>query len=110
MLESWTLDRLFVYQLAKYQYTYPGGQISQTVGLTGDIAIERPVQIEQSYMNTPDNQSYILKVITRPGYDAIGLKTLQTNIPQRIYYDPGFPLGTLHLYQVSSAHISSSLH
>lgn len=103
MLDSWSTDRLFVYQLAKYQYTWPNGQISQTVGIGGDIPITRPVRCEDSYFQTSNGISYPCNKLTRQAYDAISFKTLGGGpMCSWFYYDTSYPLGTLYVYPVTS--------
>lgn len=102
MLDSWSTDRLFVYQVAKFQYAWPAGAVSRTVGVGGDISIPRPLKVEGGYI-VDNSITYPLAMINREGYDAIAQKTLQVNYPQWLYYDPGYPLGTLYIYTVPAS-------
>jgi hypothetical protein len=102
MLDSWSTDRLFVYQVAKYNYAWPAGASSRTVGVGGDIPISRPLKVEGGYI-VDNSITYPLQMINREGYDSIPQKTLQVNYPEWLYYDPGFPLGTLYIYTVPAS-------
>lgn len=104
MLDSWTTDRMFVYQVLETQYNWPGGAQSKTVGVGGDINITRPVRVQDSYF-IAGGISYPITSITKEAYAGIMLKSLQTNIPEWLFYDTGYPLGTLYLNPVPSGAI-----
>ena len=108
MLDSWTTDRLFVYQIVETTYTWAAGAQSKTVGLGGDINIARPVRVQDSYMISGD-VSYPIKSISKESYAGITLKSLQSTYPEWLFYDTGYPLGTLYLNPVPAGSIEFHL-
>jgi hypothetical protein len=108
MLDSWTTDRLFVYQVLETTYTWAAGAQSKTVGTGGDIAIARPVKVQNSYF-IAGGISYPIESISKEAYAGITLKSLQMSIPEYLFYDTGYPLGTIYLNPVPSVAIEFHL-
>ena len=104
MLDSWAVDRMFCYQIAEQAYSWAGGAQSKTIGSGGDINIARPVAIEDSYMIS-GGISYPVGSISTAAYAGITQKTLQSNVPEWLFYQTSFPLGTIFLNPVPSATI-----
>jgi hypothetical protein len=98
-----------VYQLVETSITATGQQ-SYTVGIGGDINIERPAKLEFAYFRQPQTGNgfpvdYPLTIMrAREDYDRIRLKTL-TTFPQYAFYDGGYPLGNLFVWPIPPATI-----
>jgi hypothetical protein len=82
---------------------------SYTVGLAGTIAIDRPVSpnaitntgyIDTTLTNTPEYQ--LGNVLTEDQYAALIMKGFSSPYPQRWYYSPTYPLGTLRPWPIPS--------
>ena len=112
MLESFNLERLFIYQTIETPYTWAANATSKTIGSGGDISATRPTQIlPYTYFRdtrpTP-NVDYPLNIINKGEYDSIPIKSIQSTFPQALFYDPGYTLGTIYLWPVPN--ISIELH
>lgn len=103
MLDSWSLDELMLYQVIREPFELISGQNPYTIGLGGDFDTLRPTKIVGAYL-TLNNGSipvdYPMNVLNYDDYNAIRLKTLSTNFPNYIYYQPSFPLGQILIYPV----------
>lgn len=103
MLDSWSLDELMLYQVIREPFELVSGQNPYSIGLGGDFNTVRPTKIVGAYL-TLNNGSipvdYPMDVIQYDDYNAIRLKTLSTNFPNYIYYQPSFPIGEIYIYPV----------
>lgn len=99
MLERWNLQGLIVYN--HYTTTFdlvPGKQV-YSVGLGGDINIERPALIDKMYMRY-NNVDYPIREITYEQYADLSLKSISLELPRNFYYESSFPLANLRLAQM----------
>jgi hypothetical protein len=110
MLDSWRLERLLLWAMKTDTHVLTGGQSAYTIGPGGDINTIRPTQIQNAFVRSA-NVDYPIDPIGQVQYDALAYKLTQ-GIPRKMFYNPGYPLGTINLYPVplSSAytlHINS---
>jgi hypothetical protein len=103
MIDSWSLDELILYQVIREAFPLVSGQNPYTIGLGGDWDTTRPTKIVGAYL-TLNNGSipvdYPMQVIGYDDYNAIRLKTLNTNFPGYLYYQPNFPIAEAYIYPV----------
>jgi hypothetical protein len=110
MLDSWQLERLFVYQILKSSYTWPASTISRTIGASGDFNATRPNRIDSAIIIDSDSQRYAIEVLQkRTEYDYIVIQSTESTLPQYIFMDSAFPLATLFLYPVPSVQLTLDL-
>jgi len=102
MLESWSADRLMVYQILSENFPVSGGTASYTIGTGGTFNTTRPINIANAYLRGLNDIDYPLQIIPQESYANIQLKSVQTNIPYALYYDNAYPLATITLYPVPS--------
>lgn len=101
VIAQWNRRRWLVYRLVDTAFRCTGQQ-SYTVGAGGDFDIPRPDRLEAAYVRqlvpaNPTPVDYPLEVIqSREEYAQITLKTLKASPPQSIWYDSGFPLGSVY--------------
>lgn len=101
MLESWQNESLAVYALYQWQnHPLTAGVSQYTVGPGGTINEIRPVRITNAFVRY-QSVDYPMLPVDRYQYDAIAVKTIQ-GIPQRLFYNRFYPLGTINLYPVPS--------
>ena len=101
MLGQWQGERLSVYHLVDTALRSTGAQ-SYSVGIGGDFNVPRPIKIESAFARL-SGIDYPLRIIpSREDYNLIGMKALGS-MPSSIYYDPGYPLGTLYFWPVPNA-------
>lgn len=94
MLDSWKLDRLFVYRITENSFTLNVGFNSYTVGPGGNFNMDRPVKVEDSCFILLSNIQYAVNVVDEATFTAqqtVG----QSQMPRVLYYDPASPLGTI---------------
>ncbi len=109
MVAEWASKRWLLYHLLDLSIVSTGA-ISYTVGPGGDIdtgSMQRPDRLEDGCFfrqlitaSSPNKIDYPLALLqSREDYSRIGLKQL-TTIPQYVFYDPTFPLGTVYPWPV----------
>lgn len=98
MLAQWQQRRWLVYHLVDTSITSTGA-LSYTVGTGGDFSVLRPAQINAGFfrqINGPQAVDFPMEFIwSREDYDRVTLKS-QVSFPRFVYYDGGYPLGTLY--------------
>lgn len=110
MLDSWRIERLFVYQIVQGSYTWPSSTTSRTIGSGGDFSATRPDRIESAFVVDSNSNWYEVKVLAmREEYDAIVVKTVTGNLPMYLFYDPAYPLGVIYLWSIPSAQLTLKL-
>ena len=79
------------------------GQAAYTIGYGGNFSTDRPTKIlDQCYVRDVSggsNVDYPVDVIGAIEYNGIDIKDTQS-IPEAVWYDPQYPLGTLTFYYV----------
>jgi hypothetical protein len=105
MLDSWSLNRLLIYQVVQNNYSWPGSTASRTIGSGGNFSTTRPNRIERgTFFRDTNNNDYPVQIIDREAYDSISLKTSVASVwPDYLFYDTAYPLGVLYVWPVPSA-------
>lgn len=102
MLDSWSLDRLFVY-VETLQTLNLTGAPSYTVGIGGDLNIARPNSLISAYAQI-NGVSYPMEILdSGEQYDNIRLKGLGQAWPSCVWYQHSYPLGTLYFYPLGAS-------
>lgn len=104
MLDSWTIERLFVPYIATNTLTFTPGTATYTMGVGGDInTTYRPSQIDDSCYITYGSVDIPLTLVDNDAYSAIVAKTVQSNLPLYLYVKMDYPLIHLSFYPVPSS-------
>jgi hypothetical protein len=99
MIESWNIERLSVFCTQDQVFTWPSGEISRTLGPSGDFVGNRPVLMDDAtYYVAPNGVSYGIKFINQQQYDGIAVKTVTSTYPQVCWVNMGYPDITLTVY------------
>ena len=100
MIDSWNTERLSVYSTQDQVFTWPAGQLSRTMGPTGDFIGNRPVLLDDAtYFKDPGTGvSYGIKFINQQQYDGIAVKTVTSTYPQVIFVNMTFPDIDMYIY------------
>ena len=107
MLDNFSTNELLVYQIVQDSYTWASGSSSRTIGSGGSLNGTRPKRIESIYFRDSSNYDYPVKVWRdRIAYDSVADKTIQSTLPEFVFYDTAFPLGVLYAYPVPSASLT----
>ena len=103
LLDSQSLEHLYIYDITTISHTLTVNDGSYTIGSGGDIATTRPVSIRQAWVEDTvgsDTVRYPLQVIKQHEWNLIQIPTTTSNLPDKLFYDPQFPLGVVNLYPV----------
>lgn len=100
MIDSWNTERLSVFSTQDQVFTWPAGQLSRTMGPSGDFVGNRPVLLDDAtYFKDPGTGvSYGIKFINQQQYDGIAVKTVTSTYPQVIFVNMSFPDIDMYVY------------
>lgn len=99
MLGTWSNDSLLIFVRQSESFPLVSGQSSYTIGSGGDFNTTRPMQILTAFTRIGD-VDYHMSIIPDTSYDNITFKSLQSSIPETMFYSAGNPLGTITIYPV----------
>ena len=102
MIDSWNTERLSVFSTQDQVFLWPAGQISRTLGPSGDFVGNRPILLDDStYFKDPGTGvSYGIKQINQQQYDGIAVKTVTSTYPQVIWTNMSYPDIEMYVYPV----------
>ena len=109
MLDSWSLDRLLVYQILQESLALTAGTGTYTIGDGGAFNTTRPTRITSAFVRDSSNLDSEVRIIGYEPYDGLPLKTGTGNTyPQYLFYDTAYVagLGTLRIYPEPSASLT----
>ena len=100
MIDSWNTERLSVFCTQDQTFTWPAGQITRTLGPSGNFIGLRPVLLDEStYFRDPGtNVSFGVKFINQQQYNGIAVKTVTSTYPQVIFVNMTYPDVTMSIY------------
>ena len=101
MWAAWTLDPSALLVEARSTFTWTVSQATRTIGPTGNLVGQRPVQ-EPRLAVIPVGSTFEtpLHPLTRAEYDALLDKTLTATYPSDFRYEPTAVNGTITVYPV----------
>ena len=102
MLDSWSTERLMIYNTQDQVFTWPASTLSRTLGPTGDFVGERPIHLDDStyFRDAATNISYGIKFINQQQYDGIAVKTVTSTYPQVMWFNMSHPNIEMYIYPV----------
>lgn len=109
MLDSWQIQRLFVYQVRSESFTWGVSQQTRTVGAAGNFVTDLPTRVADNCSFTSGSTDYPVKLIDIDAWSAIPDKTATSTLPWQIYPEYGAALVTLYAYPIPSASITFNL-
>jgi hypothetical protein len=100
MIESWSVERLSVYNTIDQIFTWPAGILTRSVGPTGNFIGVRPVLVDDAtYFRDPStNVSFGIKFINQQQYAGIAVKTVSSTYPQVCWINMEYPNITMTVY------------
>jgi hypothetical protein len=100
MIDSWNTERLSVFSTQDQIFTWPSGEITRTLGPSGNFVGLRPVLLDDAtyYRDAGTNVSYGIKFINQQQYDGIAVKTVTSTYPQVIFVNMTYPDVTMTIY------------
>lgn len=104
MLDSWSTENLIVYGTTKESpIALTPGTATVTLGVGGNITT-RPMSINAALIKDANSGAeYPVRLVSLAEYASNPVKTVQSNYPQDLYDDGGYPQRTLTLYPIPSA-------
>ena len=104
MIDSWSTESLATFATQDQVFTWPAGQVSRTIGPTGDFAGNRPISLLDStyFRDAGTNVSFGVQLINQQQYNGIAVKTVTSTYPQVLWINAGFPNDTVTAYPVAS--------
>ena len=108
IIESWNLQGLNLYRRENASYTLVPSQQDYTIGSGGDFDGARPITLNGAFV-TRNGIDYRMEVLTQDRWNGITQKSTASDIPCAIYYEPTFPLGTVHVFFVPNDALTITL-
>ena len=113
MIDSWSTERLSVFNTQDQIITWPAYTSVQTLGPTGTLTPSgqteglRPVTVDDSsYFRDPATGiSYGIKLINQQQYDGIAVKTVTSSYPQVMWINMEHPDIKMTIYPVPTRNI-----
>lgn len=98
MLKDWAATRQGLFKLTRETFQTVASVGAYTIGTGGTFNTSRPNKIGVSFLRD-DMVDTRIEPISDIEYAKIGLKTVEGS-PCRLYYEKGYPLGTIFLFPV----------
>jgi hypothetical protein len=100
MLDSWSTEKLMIYNTIDQVFTWPTGQIKRTLGPSGDFVGIRPILLDDStyYRDPGTNVSFGIKMINQQQYNGIAVKTVTSTYPQVMWINMEYPDISMTVY------------
>ena len=100
MIDSWNTERLSVFSTQDQVFTWPAGEITRTLGPSGNFVGLRPILLDDAtYFRDPGtNVSFGIKLINQQQYNGIAVKTVSSTYPQVIFVNNTYPDVTMTIY------------
>ncbi len=108
LLESWSIQGLAVYRRELSPYVTVASQASYVIGAGEEWDGARPTAINEAYV-TINGYDHGLRVLNDSEYAAEPNKTLESSIPESVYYDPSYPDGRVYVVPVPDAALTITL-
>lgn len=103
MLESWSVDRLYVFAEYLESITLQAAKNAYTWGTGGDITSTRPVRLTSAFTVDTGGASHPAHILqTAAEYDQIQIKGAPGPWPTHVFLDPSYPLATLRMWPTPS--------
>lgn len=109
MLDSWQAERLFAFSIAERTHPLSAGVGAYTIGPSGTINGPRPVRIEYAYTRDSNSYDRPLEVVPYEVFSRLTLKSLGNNFPSILYFDGGYPIGKINLWELPTSGLTLRL-
>ena len=102
MIDSWSTERLSVYNTQDQVFSWLAGLPTRTLGPTGDFVGNRPVMLDDStyFRDASTNVSFGVQFINQQQYDGIAVKTVTSTYPQVMWINMEYPNITMTIFPV----------
>ncbi len=106
MLDSWSIERLYIYQQLQESFALTSGTYAYTIGSGGSFNTTRPNKITYAFVrDTSLLDQELTDLQSQENYDRIVLKSTGLTYPMWYWYDHAWAagLGQISLYPVPKA-------
>jgi hypothetical protein len=100
MIDSWRTEDLYVSTVAESILQLTPGQQSVTIGPGMQIDMPVPQKVEEGAFCRSSGIDYPMDIIQQIQYEQIQLKTAPSSYPSALFYNRGYPSGTIYLFPV----------
>lgn len=101
MIDSWSTERLSVFCTQDQSFSWPVGQVTRTLGPTGNFVGTRPITIDDAtYFVDSTGLSFPINIINEEQYNSIPLKNVTSTYPIVMWVENTFPNITMSIYPV----------
>lgn len=103
LFDSMSNDGEATYNTNENIITLTPGKQTYTIGIGGDINIQRPLRIHTAYSRLTTSTSAVdfpCEIKDESAYTSLGLKTQPGPWPKWLFYNTGWPLATIYLWPV----------
>lgn len=98
LLDSWANERLMMFRAVQDVLTLTAGTGTYTIGEGADFNTIRPQKVDPATYIVYQNTSFEMTIATLAQYNSILAKTINSDVPNVLFYDPTYPEGTIVLY------------
>jgi hypothetical protein len=105
VIDDLNSQNLALYNTTNVTSTLIANQNPHTVGIGGNINIERPLKIQRAFTRQPGalyRVDYMMDQFDNDQYQEFIVKSINTSYPTHFYYDCNFPLANFYTYPVQS--------
>jgi hypothetical protein len=105
MIDSWSNERLLIYEIVPQQFSFVSGQQVYTLGPGGNWNTTRPIRIEDAYVTYQGNtgaQTVDLRIkpLNSSQWASIAVKQTQSTFATSYYDDGEYPLRNIYFWPV----------
>lgn len=109
MLSGWSTDRLYIFSMNPYEFSFVPNQRVYTLGPGGDWNITRPMEVMSMYVRyvnvvgpgpAPQPVDLPMERLTMEQWSAIAVKNVQARFPLKWYDTGGNPLRDIYVWPI----------
>ena len=117
MLDNWSTEKLSIYSINYYDFSFTPNKQTYTLGPGGDWDIERPMELTSMYVRyetnatgpVPTKVDIPMEKLTDEQYAAIAVKNVRAIFPTKFYDNGDYPLRTITVWPIPSTTHTSQL-
>lgn len=103
ILEKWSNDGFLIFEQTIEEFTFTPNTGAYLIGPGAAFNSSRPqIIVGAKVKKAGENYEYPIKVWNIQEWGGISQRTLSSELPQGVYYNPTFPSGTLNFWPVPS--------
>jgi hypothetical protein len=109
MLENWSTEKLSIFSMNPYIFSFVPAKKTYTLGPGGDWDIERPMELMNAYVHyevpsgigpAPSKIDIPMQKLTDEQYAAITVKNIGAVFPSKYYDNGNYPLRTVTVWPI----------